>query len=129
MDFLVPQSDAGWAHRRGVLERAVTDPSARTGIDSGKLYAPFRYGDAAHPMVGAIIPDVAVDGRRLRETARRGLLVLSNRPVDVPTEGPVTVVPQTLGPDDEVWLIRPDAHVAAIGTAAEVAAAVRTQWG
>ena len=29
MDFLVPQTDEGWAHRRDVLERAVTDPAAR----------------------------------------------------------------------------------------------------
>lgn len=125
MDFLVPRSEDGWAHRRDVLERAVTDPAATTEIDSGRLYAPFRYGGAAHPAVGAILPDVAIDGRRLREAARRGPLVLSNRPVALPdTDVPIGVAPQTLGPEHEVWLVRPDAHVAAVTDAAGIAAAV-----
>jgi pentachlorophenol monooxygenase/3-(3-hydroxy-phenyl)propionate hydroxylase len=131
MDFLVPQSEAGWAHRRSVLERAVTDPAARAAIDSGTLYAPFRYGDAAHPAVGAIIPDVAIDGRRLRAAARRGLLVLSNESVEVPPGLP-TDLPVAHGPNpfaDEAWLVRPDAHVAAAGTPAEITAAIRAQFG
>jgi hypothetical protein len=79
--------------------------------------------------VGAIIPDVAVDGRRLREAARRGLLVLSDQPVDLPTTAPTAIAPQVLGAEDEVWLVRPDAHVAAVGKAAEITAAVRAQFG
>jgi pentachlorophenol monooxygenase/3-(3-hydroxy-phenyl)propionate hydroxylase len=63
MDFLVPQTEAGWAHRRDVLERALTDPEARSAIDSGKLYAPFRYGDDPDPVVGALHPDHAVRRR------------------------------------------------------------------
>lgn len=66
MDFLVPQSEAGWAHRRDVLERAVTDPAAQAQIDSGRLYAPFRYGDDPDPVVGALHPDHTV-----RAAARR----------------------------------------------------------
>ncbi|MDI6909391.1 FAD-dependent monooxygenase [Nocardioides sp.] len=121
MDFLVPQSDAGWAHRCAVLERAVTDPEARTQIDSGRLYAPFRYGDHPHPAVGAILPDHAVDGVRLRELARRGLLLLSRDPVQVPDlPFPCSAVALPTGPADELgltageaWVVRPDAHVAA----------------
>jgi 2-polyprenyl-6-methoxyphenol hydroxylase-like FAD-dependent oxidoreductase len=46
MDFLVPQSEAQWAWRRDVLERAVSDPAARRQIDSGKLAEPYWYLDS-----------------------------------------------------------------------------------
>lgn len=124
MDFLVPQTEAGHAHRRDVLDRAIADPTARAEIDSGRLYAPFRYGDAAHPAVGAVLAD-----HDLRQDARAGLLVLSNVPVDLPTAAPVTIAAQTLGLDDEVWLVRPDAHVAAVGTADEIRDAIAAQFG
>jgi len=122
MDFLVPQSDAGWTHRRSVLERAVTDPEARAQIDSGRLYAPFRYGADRHPAVGAILPDHAVDGVRLRELARRGLLLVAREPVrSSGTSCPCSAitVPGALADElglgrGEVWLVRPDAHVAAV---------------
>jgi pentachlorophenol monooxygenase/3-(3-hydroxy-phenyl)propionate hydroxylase len=76
MDFLVPQTEAGWAHRRDVLERAVTDPAARAEIDSGKLYAPFRYGDHPDPVIGALHPDHAV--RRQARLARGEFLTHDN---------------------------------------------------
>ena len=69
MDFLVPQSEAGWAHRRDVLERAVTDPAARSLIDSGRLYAPF----------GDLHPDHAV--RAAARVARGEFLVHEGRVV------------------------------------------------
>lgn len=122
MDFLVPQSAAGRAHRLDVLERAVTDPEARTQIDSGRLYAPFRYGDDAHPAVGAILPDHPVGATRLRELARRGLLLLATAPVQPPRiEAPLTTLTLEPGLADElgvrageVWVVRPDAYVAAV---------------
>lgn len=133
MDFLVPQSDEGWAHRRAVLGRAVTDPAARAEIDSGKLYAPFRYGDDPHPAVGAVLPDLAVAGQRLRELARRGLLVLSNEAVSLPPAGIPTATaplpPELSQVPGEAWLVRPDAHVAAVVPAGEVGAAVRMLLG
>ncbi|MGY2700525.1 FAD-dependent monooxygenase [Nocardioides sp. HB32] len=92
MDFLVPQSEAGWAHRRDVLERAVTDAAARAEIDSGKLYAPFRYGADRHPAVGALHPD-----HRLRAAARRA----RGEFLTHATGGGTCVV-------------RPDGHVAAV---------------
>jgi hypothetical protein len=55
--------------------------------------------------------------------------VLSSQSIDVPTPVPTTVAPQVLGPGDEVWLVRPDAHVAAVGTVDEIVAAIRTQFG
>ena len=76
MDFLVPQTEAGWAHRRDVLERSVTDAAARADIDSGKLYAPFRYGDDPDPVVGALHPDHAV--RRQARLARGEFLIHDN---------------------------------------------------
>jgi pentachlorophenol monooxygenase/3-(3-hydroxy-phenyl)propionate hydroxylase len=79
MDFLVPQSEAGWAYRRDVLSRAVTDPEARGLIDSGRLYAPFRYGDDPDPTIGALHPD-----HEVRAAARRsigGFLTHDNRVV------------------------------------------------
>ena len=79
MDFLVPQTEAGWAHRREVLERAVTDAAARADIDSGKLYAPFRYGDDPDPVVGALHPDHAV--RRRARLARGEFLTHDNQVV------------------------------------------------
>ncbi|MBI2242424.1 MAG: FAD-dependent monooxygenase [Nocardioides sp.] len=134
MDFLVPQSDAGWAHRRAVLERAVTEVEARAQIDSGRLYAPFRYGESPHPAVGAILPDLAVDGVRLRELARRGLLLLARDPVtapDLPVPCTGLGVPAATADElgllpDEVWVVRPDAHVAAAVTASTVDDALRT---
>src|SRR3954466_4209976 len=44
MRFLVPGSPEEAAHRRAVLERAMTDPAARTEVDSGRLAEPFWDG-------------------------------------------------------------------------------------
>ncbi|HEY1116685.1 MAG TPA: hypothetical protein VGE43_03205, partial [Acidimicrobiales bacterium] len=137
MDFLVPQTEEGWAHRRDVLERAIVDPAARAEIDSGRLYAPHRYGADPHPAVGALLPDHAVEGVRLRELARRGLLLLSREPVAVPhLDVPCSAV--TVSADaadglglraDEVWVVRPDAHVGAVVGRDGVAGAVRGLLG
>jgi 3-(3-hydroxy-phenyl)propionate hydroxylase len=113
MDFLVPQTDAGRARRRGVLERAVIDPDARSEIDSGTLYAPFRYDDSPRPPLA--------DGR-LRALARNGLLLLT---ADAEIERTRIDVPHTVATDPgvrpgEVWLVRPDAHVAAVTDAGSV---------
>ena len=67
----------GRAHRRDVLERAVTDPAARAQIDSGQLYAPFRYGDDPNPMVGALHPDHA------RPRGRPGWPAASSSPTTI----------------------------------------------
>ena len=132
MDFLVPRTAEGWAHRRTVLQQAVTDPEARSQIDSGRLYAPFRYGTDPHPAVGAILADHQVDGVRLRELARRGLLLLGRDPVETPAlRVPCTAVTVPTGLADElgigtgqVWVVRPDAHVAAAVAPSAVGSAV-----
>ncbi|PRZ42866.1 pentachlorophenol monooxygenase/3-(3-hydroxy-phenyl)propionate hydroxylase [Antricoccus suffuscus] len=107
MDFLVPQSDAGWAHRRDVLARAEHDMVARRQVDSGRLAEPFWYvdsplitpsldrpfpgrpakGSPAEPGPGVLIPDVPVhiDGdpaARTRDVGRDGILVLTTDGVD-----------------------------------------------
>jgi 3-(3-hydroxy-phenyl)propionate hydroxylase len=108
MRFLVPQSEAEWAHRRAVLDRALHDPAARAAVDSGRLAEPYWYVDSPlttpdpirpfpgrppkgqpPPVVpGVLVPDCPVrvpDRRevtRLRQLVRDGLLVLTTAGVD-----------------------------------------------
>ena len=121
MDFLVPQDEAAHAHRRAAL--AAADPAR---VDSGRLAEPFWYVDSPlttpHPdrpfpgrpprgqppavVPGVLVPDLVVEGERVRDRARRGFTVIDG---DVPGER---------------WLLRPDAHIAAIvRTDEELAAA------
>lgn len=101
MRFLAPQSEQEWARRHRLLERAVDDPGARAGVDSGKLAEPFWYLDSPlttvdgtaddfpraaavdRPIVpGVLCPDgpCRVDGRpqvtRLRQLFADGVVVL-----------------------------------------------------
>jgi len=52
MEFLVPQTDQARQRRAATLERALTDPSARAHIDSGKLAEPFWYTDSSLTTAG-----------------------------------------------------------------------------
>jgi 3-(3-hydroxy-phenyl)propionate hydroxylase len=127
MDFLVPHDDAARERRRAAL--AAGDPAH---VDSGRLAEPYWYVDSPlttpHPdrpfpgrpprgeppavVPGVLVPDVTVDGERVRDRARRGFTVIDG---DVPGER---------------WLLRPDAHIAAIvGTDAELAAAYARALG
>ncbi len=150
MDFLVPPDAARAAHRVGVLERAVTDPAARAQVDSGRLYEPFWYVDSplttadpsrpfpgrpargavAAPAPGVLVPDVPVGDTRLRALARDGFLLIGGEAPGVaslPMEGSVAEV---LGArPGEVWVVRPDAHVAAVVPAGGVATALATATG
>ncbi|MQA24269.1 MAG: pentachlorophenol monooxygenase [Micromonosporaceae bacterium] len=107
MRFLAPQSDAEWAARRDVLERAVTDPGARRHINSGKLAEPYWYLDSPlttpdggaddfpaapgaprPPVAGVLCPDppcLLPGGRRgrLRELFGGGFVVLADDPEGV----------------------------------------------
>ncbi|WP_049570492.1 FAD-dependent monooxygenase [Nonomuraea sp. SBT364] len=114
---------------------------------------PFRgrppKGSPCEPAPGVIVPDVPLPGGRLREHCRDGFLVLLGEMCDsglfAQVLGKVTTAPLAVrelaemdgtgtlaerlgaGPD-EAWLIRPDAHIAAIIPHAgpeTVAAAVR----
>lgn len=103
MDFLVPADPESWRRRRSILERAVTDPSVRRLVDSGRLAEPYWYlrsplttpaspeAVAAFPreaavsrpvIAGTLCPDgpCAVEGRpdvfRLRQLFGRRLVVL-----------------------------------------------------
>ncbi|GAW48907.1 MULTISPECIES: FAD-dependent monooxygenase [unclassified Nocardioides] len=121
MDFLVPQTEEGRLHRRDVLERALADPAARGAIDSGTLYAAHRYAGSPRPPVA--------DGR-LRALARDGLLLLAAGELGPPaTDVPCAVATDLDLPPGEVWLVRPDAHVAAVVDAGSVGDAVRDLLG
>jgi 3-(3-hydroxy-phenyl)propionate hydroxylase len=102
MRFLLPQNPEEWAHRLDVLERARSDPEARSQVDSGRMYEPFWYvdsplttpnpgrpfpgrptrGQVPPPLPGVIVPDTPItdpehpETSRLRDIARDGLLVL-----------------------------------------------------
>ncbi|SCX56895.1 3-(3-hydroxy-phenyl)propionate hydroxylase [Klenkia marina] len=91
-------------------------------------------GDVPEPAPGVLAPDVpvVVAGRpeltRLRQLAREGLTVLVGRDVDLPRTDGVALhriddldagglLATALGArPDELWLLRPDAHVAAVLT-------------
>ncbi|MFG1922035.1 FAD-dependent monooxygenase [Cryptosporangium sp. NPDC048952] len=89
-------------------------------------------GDVPVPAPGVLVPDCPVAGsRRLRELARNGVTVLVGpSAVCPPIEGPVTVhriddldptgtLTEALGAHpDEIWILRPDAHIAAVVTTA-----------
>lgn len=79
MDFLVPRDEERRAYRRMMLDRAVTDASARTKIDSGRLSEPFWY--TASPLT---TPD---PGRPFGGRPARGA---------VPRPGPSVLVPDAL---------------------------------
>lgn len=112
MEFLVPQTSEQRAWRRDVLQRAVTDPAARTQIDSGTLAEPFWYldspltsqtadvgdfpvtpGVARPPIPGVLCPDGPCTRRewrdepetlRLRQLFGGGFVVLTARADRVP---------------------------------------------
>ncbi|MGC7099993.1 FAD-dependent monooxygenase [Amycolatopsis lurida] len=137
MDFLVPHDEARRRHRLDVLARAADDPAARAEVDSGRLSEPFWYPDSPlttmdasrpfagrpargavpPPAPGVLVPDLPVEGGRLRALAREGFLALS--PYDLP-ERHLRFTPalrDALGArEGEIWLLRPDAYVAAVLT-------------
>ncbi len=103
MRFLVPQTEEEWSRRRAVLERALTDASARTLVDSGKLAEPYWYLDSSlttpsegrtgfptapgvprPPIAGVLCPDgpCRVPGRptvtRLRQLFGDGFVLLTS---------------------------------------------------
>ncbi|HEX6360136.1 FAD-dependent monooxygenase [Actinophytocola sp.] len=133
MRFLVPRTDAERAHRIDVLNRAVTDESARAEIDSGRLATPYSYVDS--PLTtsgGGLCPDAQLTsrGRRLRELGT--FVVLTNwcdwRPADeweravvgdvIPLDQEEdTVLVDALGlKPRQAVVVRPDGHVAAVLT-------------
>ena len=77
MEFLVPQSDAGWEVRRRTLEAAVGNPRAREMVDSGRLAEPYWYTESPLTTIGPHDPDM----------------------MDTPPGTPRPIVPGVLCPD------------------------------
>jgi len=94
-------------------------------------------GEVPPPAPGVLVPDcpVTVPGRpdvvRLRQLAREGITVLAGDDAVLPTTGPAVAVHRIADLDptpvlrealgcrpDELWVLRPDAHVAAVVTRA-----------
>lgn len=165
MDFLVPQTPEQKLFRQQLLEQALTDPGARTTIDSGRLFEPFWYinspltspnqdmpfqgrppkGCLPEPAPGVILPDASVTVNetttQLRRLARDGMLLLTGEAADLATltamaetvvSGPVTALSiaaidregslkaQLQPSPHDVWVIRPDAYVAAVCDARDI---------
>jgi 2-polyprenyl-6-methoxyphenol hydroxylase-like FAD-dependent oxidoreductase len=141
MRFLAPQSEAEWESRRKTLDQAVTDPGARTRINSGKLAEaywyldsplttpgdttgfPYQPGAKRPPVAGVLCPDAPLpDGRRLRQHFGYGFVALSAAPVELPATGVPIIAHRLGGParealeatDTSVHLVRPDGHLAAV---------------
>lgn len=131
MRFLVPGDDAARAHRRDVLERALHDPAARAEVDSGKLYEPFVYVGSplttgwgfppeGRVVPGALCPDAAVPGGRLRERFGTGFTVIAaGREPPVPRTAVrvsrLRLDAEALEPAaGRVWIVRPDGHLAGV---------------
>lgn len=159
MKFLVPHGDQQTRTRMELLARAQVDPAVHPLVDSGRLAEPFWYVDsplttpsARHPFPGRpprgelpppgpgrLLPDLIVDGIRLREHARRrALLLLATPGIDTSSAlaaaraaSTAPVVQRVLPPEfaeGELWIVRPDAYVAAVlapPTPAQVTAGIR----
>jgi 3-(3-hydroxy-phenyl)propionate hydroxylase len=151
MRFLIPQTAEDRAHREDVLSRAVTDESARSEINSGRLATPYSYVDSPLTTTGGgLCPDARLMmGGRLRELGT--FVVLTHwcdwQPADawertvvghvipLDQEDDTTLVDALgLNPRQAV-VIRPDGHVAAVltegsgGMSAPVGAALRRATG
>ncbi|ALG10248.1 FAD-dependent monooxygenase [Kibdelosporangium phytohabitans] len=106
MDFLVPRDDAQHRRRLSVLEQARHDPSVHPKVNSGRLSEPHPYRDSplthgSHRAAGLLVPE------QVRAVARDGLQVVR---YGDPMAEKLGVRP------GEIWVIRPDAYVAAVVT-------------
>jgi 3-(3-hydroxy-phenyl)propionate hydroxylase len=108
MRFLVPRNDEEWDARRRLLHSALSDPNARSEVDSGRFAEPFWYidsplttpsatrrfagrpqrGHIPRPVPGVLVPDGPVrdtgasNATRLRDLSRQAFLALTTEGVD-----------------------------------------------
>jgi 3-(3-hydroxy-phenyl)propionate hydroxylase len=152
MRFLVPQDAEQLRRRLDVLGQARISE-----VDSGRLAEPFWYADSSLttpdpsrprpvrpprgsspvPAPGTLVPDVATPAGRLRALARSGFLLLTD--LALPSARGVAVLPVRFPSDlaealgakpGEIWIVRPDAHVAAVlSTPDDLPAALRRACG
>jgi 3-(3-hydroxy-phenyl)propionate hydroxylase len=158
MRFLVPQDDRQRAWRRAVLDGArVSDvDSGRLAEPFWYARSPLTTPDPSRPLParppraglpipapGTLVPDAPTPGGRLRALARDGFLLLSGgahpelgrfaAPVRVlPLVFPSGLAASLAANPGETWIVRPDAHVAAVLPApaeGDVLAALRRATG
>lgn len=134
MRFLAPHGRLRRGWRNLVLLLAPRAGWFRGRVNSGRLAEPARYGPSAivgdGQGSGAVAPDLPLpDGRRLRAALGSGWVAVATAP---PTELPVDVTVVSASPGTaaagQVWLIRPDGHVADIA-AADNPDGLRRLWG
>jgi 3-(3-hydroxy-phenyl)propionate hydroxylase len=151
MRFLVPQTAADRAHREDVLSRAITDESARSEINSGRLATPYSYVDSPLTTTGGTLcPDARLmRGGRFRELGTFAVLThwCDWQPADawertvvgdvipLDQEDDTTLVDALGLKPRQVVVVRPDGHVAAVltegpdGIKAQVIKALRRATG
>ncbi|TCO48901.1 FAD-dependent monooxygenase [Actinocrispum wychmicini] len=156
MRFLVPQDDEQRELRSSVLDgRRTSDvdsgrfaepfwygTSPLTTPDPGRPL-PTRppRGGLPVPAPGTLVPDAPTPAGRLRTLARDGFLLLTSGHPRVAPEfaGPVRTLPLTFpsalatalaAKPGETWIVRPDAHIAAVLPAdGDITAALRRACG
>jgi len=158
MQFLVPQDREQRERRLAVLAGAAHDPALRAMVDSGRLAEPFWYADSPlttpdparpfagrpprgtvpRPGPGVLVPDIVLPrpraGTRLRALARTGFALLGAGHSDLDQVTGIALDDGLRRGLDarpgELWLIRPDAYVAAVlRDPAQVAPALRRCLG
>jgi pentachlorophenol monooxygenase/3-(3-hydroxy-phenyl)propionate hydroxylase len=156
MRFLVPQDADQLARRRAVLDGGqvsevdsgrlaepfwYTDSALTTPDPSRPAPARPPRGQSPVPAPGTLVPDAPTPAGRLRALARDGFLLLADAHL-VPPAGfaaPVRTLALTFpsgladalaAKPGEIWVIRPDAYVAAVvSTPGEVTAVLRRACG
>jgi 3-(3-hydroxy-phenyl)propionate hydroxylase len=159
MRFLVPHDDEQRAWRRTVLEEARTSDvdSGRLAEPFWYATSPLTTPDPSRPLPtrpprgglpvpapGTLVPDAPTPHGRLRTLARSGFLVLASGGSHLNIDrfaAPVRILPMTFPTElttalaanpGETWIVRPDAHVAAVLPAPaddDVTAALRRACG
>lgn len=96
MEFLVPQSDAGWETRRRTLELAVGNPKAREMVDSGRLAEPYWYTESPLTTIDSHDPKVMYTAPGTPRPVVPGVLC-PDAPCSTPGQSAVTRIRELFG--------------------------------
>jgi 2-polyprenyl-6-methoxyphenol hydroxylase-like FAD-dependent oxidoreductase len=127
MRFMAPHGPMGRAWRDLVLRMAPRSDWFRRRVNSGRLAEPATYAaqarlsDPTLPRHGAVAPDVRLRiGGRLRDRLGRSFVAVAPGGIEPGARvETVDVGPDTAYGPDQVWLVRPDGHLASTVPLAE----------